>query len=155
MKQWCTLVLVLALSSTAFALDKKHLEGSIQVKPDEAALRFVARYEHAINTKSTKEFVALLHPASRECYQHSKHPEYYKEEFGEWFELKLNSLKDFRTFKPGFDDEFYRLMKYPKIPTHIAEFNSEAMTGSKIGHGWHSIEIVEENGRYYLAYRCM
>jgi len=116
---------------------------------------FVARYEHAINTKSTEEFVALLHPASRECYQGSKHPEYYKQEFGSWFELRLDSLKEFRKYKPGFDSEFFRLMKYPRAPTHIAEFDSEAMIGSRVGHGWHSIEVIEENGRYALAYRCM
>ena len=151
-----TLLLVPALfSAAAFALDKKHLEGSVRATPDKAALDFVARYEHAINTKSTEEFVALLHPASRECYQNSKHPEYYKEEFGRWFGLKLNSLKNFRKYKPGLDPDFYRLIKYPKAPTHIAEFNSEAMTGSKVGHGWHSIEMIEEIGRYYLAYRCM
>lgn len=156
MRQPSTLLLVLALlSATAFALDKKHRDGSVPITPDKAALGFVARYEHAINAKSTEEFVALLHPASRECYQDSKHPEYYKEEFGRWFELKLNSLKDFRKFKPGFDSEFYRLMKYPRAPTHIAEFDSEAMIGSKMGHGWHSIEVIEENGKYYLAYRCM
>jgi len=156
MKNTSTSLLVLALlPAAAFALDKRHLDGSVQVTPDRAALGFAARYEHAINTKSTKEFAALLHPASRECYQNSKHPEYYKEEFGKWFELRLNSLKDFRKYKPGFDSEFYRLMKYPTAPTHIAEFDSEAMVGSKMGRGWHSIEMIEENGNYYLAYRCM
>ena len=155
MKTRSALLLVLALSSTAFALDTKHRDGSVPITPDKAALAFAARYEHAINTKSTGEFVALLHPASRECYRSSKHPEYYREEFGRWFELKLDSVKDFRKYKPGFDSEFYRLMKYPKAPTHVAEFDSEAMIGSKVGHGWHSIEVIQENGRYYLAYRCM
>jgi hypothetical protein len=151
-----TLLLVLGLCSTAaLALDKKHLDGSVQMTPDKPALEFAARYEHAINTKNAREFKALLHPASRECYRNSKHPEYYKQEFASWFDLKLESLKDFRKYKPGFDSEFYRLMKYPKAPTHIAEFDSEAMIGSKPGHGWHSIDVIEENGRYYLAYRCM
>jgi hypothetical protein len=156
MRRRSTLLLVLALlSAEAFALDTKHRDGSVQVAPDKAALEFAARYEHAINTKSTKELVALLDRESRDCYQGSKHPEYYKQEFGRWFELKLDSLKDFRKYKPEFDSEFYRLMKYPKAPTHIAEFDSEAMIGSKVGHGWHSIELIEENGTYSLAYRCM
>jgi hypothetical protein len=151
-----TLLLVLGLCSTAaLALDKKHLDGSVQMTPDKPALEFAARYEHAINTKNAREFKALLHPASRECYRNSKHPEYYKQEFASWFDLKLESLKDFRKYKPGFDSEFYRLMKYPKTPTHVVEFNSEAMVGSKLGRGWHSIDVIEENGRYYLAYRCM
>jgi hypothetical protein len=149
------LVVALSLSTAAAALDRKHLDGSVSVAPDRAALAFVKRYEQAINSKSTSEFVALLHPASRECYERSKHPEYYREEFGKWFELKIDSLKDFREFKPGFDADFYRLMKYPKPPTHIAEFNSEAMVGSRMGRGWHSIEIIKENDRYFLAYRCM
>jgi hypothetical protein len=150
------LLLVLAvLSTAALALDRKHRDGSVPVTPDKAALDFLGRYEHAINTKSTREFVALLDPASRECYEHSKHPEYYKEEFGRWLSLKLDSLNDFRKFNPGFDSDFYRLMKYPNPPTHVAEFNSEGMIGSKVGHGWHSIEVIEENGRYSLAYRCM
>ena len=142
-------------SGAAFALDRKHLDGSFAATPDTAALEFLKRYEHAINSKSTDELVALLHPASRDCYAASKHPEYYRTEFRRWFELKLDSLKDFRKYRPGFDSEFYRLMNYPKNPTHIAEFNSEAMIGSRVGHGWHSMEMVEENGRYFLAYRCM
>ena len=149
------LLVALSLSTAAPALDRKHLEGSVRVAPDRAALDFVKRYEQAINSKSTSEFVALLHPASRKCYESSKHPEYYRQEFGKWFELKIDSLKDFRKFKPGFDADFYRLMNYPKPPTHIAEFNSEAMIGSRMGRGWHSIEIIEENNRYFLAYRCM
>lgn len=148
-------VVALLFSGTALALDKRHLEESVKVTPDKAALAFIARYEHAINSKSTAAFVALLYPASRECYEKSKHPEYYKAEFGKWFELKLDSLKDFRKLKPGFDADFYRLMKYPRIPTHIVEFNSEAMIGSRTGHGWHSIDAIEEHGKYYLAYRCM
>jgi hypothetical protein len=149
------LLVALSLSTAAPALDRKHLDGSVKVAPDRAALDFVKRYEQAINSKSTSEFVALLHPASRECYEKSKHPEYYRQEFGKWFELKIDSLRDFRRFKPGFDADFYRLMNYPKPPTHIAEFDSEAMIGSRMGHGWNSIEIIEENGRYFLAYRCM
>lgn len=156
MKVPSPLLLSIALcSAAAFGLDRKHLDGSTPVTPDRAALGFVAHYEHAINTKSTEELVALLHPASRECYRSSKHPEYYREEFGRWFGLTLGTLKDFRKFKSGFDSDFYRLMKYPRIPTHLAEFNSEAMVGSKVGRGWHSIEVIEESGRYYLAYRCM
>ena len=156
MKAPSILLVCLALCSGAtVALDRKHLDASTPVTPDKPALDFAARYEHAINTKSTDEFLALFHPASRDCYQSSTHPEYYREEFGRWFGLTLRSLKDFRKFKPGFDSDFYRLMKYPRTPTHVAEFDSEAMIGTKIGHGWHSIEVIEESGRYYLAYRCM
>ena len=158
MTKRAVLPLLLALLSSAApasALDKKHLDGSVAVAPDPAAAEFLKRYAHAINSKSTNEFVALLYPASRECYRTSKHPEYYKEEFARWFALKLDALKDFRRFKQGFDSEFYRLMNYPKHPTHIAEFNSEMPLGPGIGRGWHSIEIVEESGRYFLAYRCM
>ena len=50
----------------------------------------------------------VLHPASRECYRNSKHPEYYKEEFARWSVLNLESLKDFRKYKPGFYSEFHR-----------------------------------------------
>jgi hypothetical protein len=46
-------------------------------------------------------------------------------------------------------------MEYPKTPTHVAEFNSEAMMGSRPGRGWHSMEMIEERGRYFLGYRCM
>ena len=156
MRRRPALLLVLAfLSANALALDKKHRDGSVQVAPDRAALEFAARYEHAINTKSTEELVALLHPASRDCYRGSKHPEYYKQEFGSWFTLKLSALKELREYTPGFDSEFFRLMSYPKAPTHVAEFDSETMIGSKVGHGWHSIELIAENGGYSLAYRCM
>ena len=142
-------------STAAFALDKKHLDASVPATPSQAAQQFLQRYEHAVNSKSADEFVALFYPASRDCYAASKHPEYYRAEFARWFELKLDSLKEFRKYQPGFDSEFYRLMNYPKNPTHIAEFNSEAMIGSRLGRGWHSMEMIEENGRYFLAYRCM
>jgi hypothetical protein len=57
------LLLVLAvLSTAALALDRKHRDGSVPVTPDKAALDFLGRYEHAINTKSTREFTTRLAP---------------------------------------------------------------------------------------------
>ena len=47
-------VFLLSSSRTALGLDKKHLEGSVAATPDRAALQFLKRYEHAINSKSTE-----------------------------------------------------------------------------------------------------
>ena len=62
MRRRPALLLVLAFpSANALALDRKHRDASVEVAPGKAALEFAARYERAINTKSTEEFVAPVH----------------------------------------------------------------------------------------------
>jgi hypothetical protein len=145
--------LLVANSGISLAIDKKFMEGSEKIEPNRAALEFASRYTHAINTHSTKEYVALFAPTSRACYEKSQHPEYYQTEFKGWFDFQIDALSEWRHYKTTF--EFHQLMGYPEPPTDIAIFKGGAMMRSGRGVGFQSTEVIEKNGKYYISYRCM
>ncbi len=138
---------------TSLAIDKKLVDGSEKVVPTAEASKFLAAYTQAIQAKNESALVALMEPASKQCYQSSKHPEYYKSDFQKWFETQNLSLYELRKYKTTF--EFHKMMSYPQSPTHLAIFNSETKIGSKPAKGFQSIEVIERNGNFFLAYRCM
>ena len=146
---------LLFFTLSAYAIDKKLMDGSDKIEPTPAATEFISKYTHAINAKSTSEYVALLEPASRACYMNSKHPEYYRTEISQWFEFTVQSLSELRKIKPSYDLSFYKMMNYPKAPTHVVILRGEAKMKSGVGAGFLSAEMIEEDGRFYLAYRCM
>src|SRR5690348_633190 len=90
---------LLFFTLSANAIDKKLMDGSDKIEPTPAATEFISKYAHAINAKSTSEYIALFEPASRDCYMNSKHPEYYRTEISRWFEFTVQSLSEFRKIK--------------------------------------------------------
>jgi hypothetical protein len=152
-KYLVTILLISLLSHFGFAVDKKFIDGSDKIEPTPAASEFLTKYTQAINSKSEKALVALFEPASLDCYTKSKHPDYYKIEIDRMLNNKITSLKELRKFKTTF--EIHKMMNYPQSPTHLAIFNEEGPVGSRMGTGYQSIEMIEKNGKFFLAYRCL
>jgi len=147
-KYLVVVLLINLISHLGLAVDKKLIDGSDAVEPSIEVSRFLTSYTHVINNKDDKTFVDMFEPASLECYQNSKHPEHYKTEIEKILNRKIGSLKELRKYKAGFESN--KLAKYPKAPTHLAIFNVDEK-----GTDTQSVELVEKDGRFFLAFRCL
>jgi hypothetical protein len=147
-KYLVVVLLINMMSHLSVAADKKLIDGSDSIQPSNEASRFLTGFTQAVNMKDEKALVSQLDPASLECYNNTKHPELYKTEFDKMTKNKIESLKELRKFKATFDSR--KLMKFPVVPTHIAIFNMEEK-----GVDTQSVELVEKDGKFFLALRCL